>query len=231
MIKAIGSNKFVSDLDGMDSFINDDVDSEDIHENEDVLDWMEERYSGLPKTPDIDEVVDNSDRRKQANTYDQFINAEVAMPDKEGRTSMGKVVKRVRDNEGKGISTVTDNPLTNSSLYEVEFPDGHSEELQYNIIAENMMSQVDSEGHHYQLLAEISDHKSNQLAIKRSNGFIKSRNGNSHTKITTRGWKLQVEWKDGSVSWIPLKDLKASNPVKLAEYAVANNISDEPVFN
>ena len=231
MTTAIGSDNFVSDLDGMDDFINDDVDSEDFDDEDEVLDWMEERYSGLPRTPDIDEVVDNSDRRKQADTYDKFINAEVAMPDKDGRTSMGKVVKRVRDNEGKGIGTVTDNPLTNSSLYEVEFPDGHSEELQYNIIAENMMSQVDSEGHHYQILQEISDHKSNHLAIKRSNGFIKSQNGNTHKKMTTRGWKLQVEWKDGSVSWVPLKDLKASNPIELAEYAVANDISDEPAFN
>ena len=69
------------------------------------------------------------------------------------------------------------------------------------------------------------------MAIKRSNGFIKSQNGNTHKKMTTRGWKLQVEWKDGSVSWVPLKDLKASNPVELAEYAVANDISDEPAFN
>ena len=38
--------------------------------------------------------------------------------------------------------------------------------------------------------------------------------------MTTRGWKLQVEWKDGSISWVPLKDLKASNPVELAEYAL-----------
>ena len=28
-----------------------------------------------------------------------------------------------------------------------------------------------------------------------------------------------------------MKDLKASNPVELAEYVVANNIEDEPEFN
>ena len=40
-----------------------------------------------------------------------------------------------------------------------------------------------------------------------------------------------MEWKDGSVDWVPLKDLKQSNPVELAEYDVANEISDEPAFN
>jgi hypothetical protein len=36
--------------------------------------------------------------------------------------------------------------------------------------------------------------------------------------------------KDGISSWIPLKDLKESNPVEAAEYAVANKIAGEPAF-
>ena len=125
---------------------------------------------------------------------------------------------------------VTPNPLTNTSLYEVEFSDGYVEELQYNIITENMISQVDSEGYHYQLLAEISDHWSTHLAITKKNGLIRSKSGNLHPKKTTIGWSIEVEWKDGSVSWVLLKDLDASNPIKLAEYAVAKNIDEEPAF-
>ena len=37
-----------------------------------------------------------------------------------------------------------------------------------------------------------------------------------------------MEWKDGSADWIALKDLKASYPVQVAEYAVANKIEDNP---
>jgi hypothetical protein len=37
-------------------------------------------------------------------------------------------------------------------------------------------------------------------------------------------------WKDQSTSWVKLKDLKASNPIELAEYAVANCIAEEPAF-
>ena len=108
-------------------------------------------------------------------------------------------MKRVRDNEGNAVGVSTENILTNTSLYEVEFPDGHVEELQYNIIAENMMSQVESEGHHWQLLLEISDHRSNHLAIPKRDGFIRSHNGNLHPKKTTIGWDIEVEWKDGRV--------------------------------
>ena len=229
MYKAIGDDDFVTDLDGMTNFINDDEEVDD-KLVDDKLDLFEEQYLGLPNTPEIDEVVDNTDRRKQADTYDQFIGAEVALPDTTGRTAMARVMKRVKDNDGNAIGVQTDNILTNTSLYEVEFPDGHTEELQYNIIAENMMSQVDSEGHHWQLLSEISDHRSNHLAITEKNGFIRSHNGNLHPKKTTIGWDIEVEWKDGSVSWVPLKDLKVSNPIELAEYAIANNIDEEPAF-
>jgi hypothetical protein len=39
-----------------------------------------------------------------------------------------------------------------------------------------------------------------------------------------------VLWKDKLTSWVKLEDLKASNPIELAEYAVANQIAEEPAF-
>ena len=39
-----------------------------------------------------------------------------------------------------------------------------------------------------------------------------------------------VEWADRSTSMVPLKDLKVSNPVEVAEYATANNLEEEPAF-
>jgi hypothetical protein len=48
--------------------------------------------------------------------------------------------------------------------------------------------------------------------------------------LTTKGWKLLVSWKDGSSSWVPLKDLKDSFPVEVAEYAMVNKILEEPAF-
>ena len=98
-------------------------------------------------------------------------------------------------------------------------------------MAGNIMSQVDYEGQHYQVLTEVTDHKKDDSAIAKVIGFTKSSSGNLHQKRTTRGWKLLVEWKDGSVDWDPLKDLKHYNSVELAEYAMANEISDEPAFN
>ena len=93
------------------------------------------------------------------------------------------------------------------------------------------MSQVESEAHHYQVLTEVPDHKKDYSAISKMVGFIKSSSVNLHHKRTTRRCKILVEWKYGSVDWIPLNYLKQSNPVEMAEYTVANYISDEPAFN
>ena len=80
------------------------------------------------------------------------------------------------------------------------------------------------------MLKEIVDHKSDESALRVDDGYTVGRNGNLHPKITTQGWKLLCEWKDGSTEWIALKDIKDSYPLEIAEYAVANQIQEEPAF-
>ena len=36
---------------------------------------------------------------------------------------------------------------------------------------------------------------------------------------------------DGSNQWVPLKILKESNPIEVAEFAISRNIDDEPAFS
>jgi hypothetical protein len=45
------------------------------------------------------------------------------------------------------------------------------------------------------------------------------------------GWQLCYQWKDGSISWKQLSDLKESHHIQTAEYAVAQGIDHEPAFN
>jgi hypothetical protein len=45
----------------------------------------------------------------------------------------------------------------NSIVYEVEFPDGELKEYAVNILAENMLSQVDHEDHNIVLMRDIID--------------------------------------------------------------------------
>ena len=61
------------------------------------------------------------------------------------------------------------------------------EKLIANITAENILSQFDSEGHHYQVFNEVTDHKIDGSAITKMFGLIKSSNGKLHGKRTTPG--------------------------------------------
>jgi hypothetical protein len=93
-----------------------------------------------------------------------------------------------------------------------------------------MYAQVDNEGNMFQWLDEIRDHKRDNTAIDIANGTVTSASGNVKPKITTQGWQLLMLWKDKSTSWVKRKNLKASNPIELAEYAVANWIAEELAF-
>jgi hypothetical protein len=140
------------------------------------------------------------------------------------------VVKRARTENGLPIGRAHRNPLFDTREYDCVFDDGTMERYTANVIAENLYSQVDSEGRSFLVLDEIIDHEKDNSAIPISDGFTIGYNGNRVPKKTTRGWKLLCQWKDGSTSWVPLVELKDSNPVELAEYAVGNRIDQEPAF-
>ena len=55
--------------------------------------------------------------------------------------------------------------------------------------------------------------------------------GRSFMRRSTVGWKLYVQWRDGSKSWKALKDLKEYHPVDTDEYAMDQEIDHEPEFN
>jgi hypothetical protein len=92
--------------------------------------------------------------------------------------------------------------------YEIEFPDGRSDEYTANVIAENMYAQCDIEGRQYNLMEGIVDHKTYDHAIEPADMYIKH-GSNKQVRKTTKGWHLCVEWKmgleAGSAWWISRK--------------------------
>ena len=116
-------------------------------------------------------------------------------------------------------------------IYDLEFPDGQIKEYAANVIADNMVSRTDAEGFSTALFDGIVDFKKDETAIPKSERFVySSKNNRRRLRQTTKGWNLQVPWKDGSETWIPLRTLKESNPVDVAEFAIAKGIQDEPAF-
>jgi preprotein translocase subunit Sss1 len=176
--------------------------------------------------PEIDDIVGTSGYDPEG--YNGYITSEVILP-KGDEFKIGKVVRRKVDADGKPSGLSNDNPILDTREYEVEFADGDVLEYAANVIAENLYSSVDQDGKRFVLMDSIVDHKMNELALTKADAFIELK-GKRVRRMTTKGWKLCVQWKDGSTSWECLKDLKESYPVQVAEYAVANCIDDCPAF-
>ena len=81
------------------------------------------------------------------------------------------------------------------------------------------------------MLDSIIDHERQYNVISLNNQkFVDSR-GKTQVKRSSKGWKLCILWKDGSISWEKLSDFKECYPTETAEYAVSAEISHEPAFN
>ena len=163
------------------------------------------------------------------DTYDKYVTAQVLLP--QGDTMQtATVTKRMKDIHGNPVGVSHQNPLLDTRMYEVAFPDGTVQSISTNLLAEHLYSQVDAEGNQYLLMEEILEHKIADNAVAREDMYVKTAGSNQHYKKTTQGWKLSVLWKDGTTTWIPLKDMKDSFPVEVAEYAANNKLLDEPAF-
>ncbi|KAI2506535.1 Reverse transcriptase (RNA-dependent DNA polymerase) [Fragilaria crotonensis] len=176
----------------------------------------------FPQAIDADAVEPDPD------TYDPYIGASVNLPIGD-RMVNAKVRERKRAPDGSLTGKAHKNPILDTRTYQVEFPDGQFAEVSANTIAQSMYAMCDTEGNQYLLLAGIIGHRKDESALDRADAFIQ-KGSNRHVRKTTKGWKLCVEWKDGTTSWERLADLKESNPVELADYAVAQGIDNEPAF-
>ena len=192
----------------------------------DLLQEDDEAPSELP----IVDPVDASGKAVYDKPFtDYLIHAEVLLPQGEGFQS-AKVKGRAKDADGNTIGTFDNNPILNSIVYDVEFPDGAIKQYAANTIAENMYSQLDSDGYSKTILESIIDYKVDDSAVTKDDMYVITQSGQRRLRMTTVGWKLLIKFRDGSEQWIPLKVLKETNPVQVAEFAVARGIQDEPAF-
>jgi hypothetical protein len=179
----------------------------------------------------IDPMLKEADQEFTPDTYDDtYLNMELAVPRDGAEVQFGRVVKRLRDKDGLPIGAAHDNPILDTRMYEVKFQDGHRASLAANTIAENLFAQIDDEGNRHVLFDKIVDHRTNGKQLLQQDAFITTRMGTRRRRETTIGWEILVKWKDGSTTWIALKDMKESYPVQLAEYSVQARLSEEPAF-
>ena len=168
-----------------------------------VFEKYEDHEQQEQPTLEVEDIVDSTGKLiNQQPTYDQIINAEVQVQLGE-EMAPGKVTQRTIGPDGQVTGTYDNNPYLNSIIYDVKFPDGQVKEYAANIIAENMLTQVDSDGMSTTLMEAIVDRRRDQSkALHHQDKYVQTKNGRHHLRKTTKGWELLIKWKDKSESWI-----------------------------
>ena len=87
---------------------------------------------------------------------DVLIGAEFLLP-QGGEQQLAKVLRQLVDRDGQFIGQHHKNPLLNTLMYDIEFPNGDVRKCAANIIAVNLLAQVDPEGFHTNALEAILD--------------------------------------------------------------------------
>jgi hypothetical protein len=161
--------------------------------------------------------------------HDNLQNAEIYLPQGD-RNEITRVIGRKKNTNGDYIGRYHRNPILDSRIFTVRFADGEEKDISFNVLAEHLYSQVDAEGNQHRFFKEIFNHRKNKNALDKADQFQLLPNGNRIPKKSVVGWDLEVEWKDGTTSWLPLKESKETNVVEVAEYARDNNLLEEPAF-
>ena len=132
----------------------------------------------LVESPDHEDILDSMGRiLEQQPAFEKNINPEVMIQNGD-EMAMGKVVRQSLDADGRMTGTYHDNPFLNTVTYDVEFSNGQVKEYGANIIAENMLTQVDSDGYSLSLMDSIIDHcKDPSQAIPIEDKYITTKSG------------------------------------------------------
>jgi hypothetical protein len=91
--------------------------------------------------------------------------------------------------------------------------DGNFKEYAANLLAENMLSQLDPYGYNMILLTVIIDYRRDDSAVPLEDKYLTTRSGQRRLRKTTQGWELLVAWKDGTESWVRLATLRTHLPL------------------
>ena len=108
----------------------------------DLSDGNEDSQNEFARLFDNTDVKEDDDQFTP-DSYDNYINMELALYWWGEQLKYVKVQKRLKDNQGRPIRIASENPILDTIMYEVEYQDGHAAALASNLIAENIFAQVD----------------------------------------------------------------------------------------
>ena len=167
-----------------------------------------------------------------AELNDNLIGSNVAIPGPDGDTHVTVKRRKVNHDTNLLLGSNHSNPLLDTRVYEVELPDGtYYNNYSANVLIKNIMANADDNGQTALMLEDIIGHRFNDDCVHETDRWYETSQGSRKHRITTKGCDINMLWKDGTSSWIPLKDMKESNPIEVAEYVAHCDLASHLVFS
>jgi hypothetical protein len=150
--------------------------------------------------PNIKDTVNaNGESLNQQPAHNKILQSEVSLKLGESMT-VGKATKHAIGAGGTVAGTYDEILFLNTMIYEVAFPDGQLKELAANVVAENMLTQVDSDGFSLTMMESVTGcQKDEAAAVPKINKHVTTTSGQKkRLRKTTAGWSPLVKQTNGS---------------------------------
>ena len=174
------------------------------------IDLVPYEYDGEKNTPQSipeTEAVDSTGLPVlQQPVTDRLLNNKVYLHQGE-IMQVANFARRILDEDGKIVGTYSDNPMLNTLMYNMEFPDGATKPYADNMIADIIHNSVDFDGHRSRPFGEILNYCKTSNAVAIIDATAVRRNGHRYQRKTIAGWNLLIGMKYGSDHWYPLNDM------------------------
>ena len=144
---------------------------------------------GSPDVP-VADIVDSTGKPIGNQSFtDTLIGIEVSMnrPEDDAK-GLCKVLRAAVDENGKTTGHYDANPQLNTLIYECQCWDGQVRKYAANVIAENILNQVNADGTVRCSLERIVDHKRKGDAVRKED--LTGAEG-SKLRFMTKGWKFK----------------------------------------
>ena len=133
----------------------------------DLLDPYEDDDEPACAMPKFFDPVDDTNQLIDQNTaYDLLIHSEIYLTQR-GRLQSAKVLCRSLDPSGRYVGTYHKNPIINTLVYDVKFPEEEMKEYSANIISENLLAKVNNKGFMLTVFGIILDYFKDGIAIEK----------------------------------------------------------------
>ena len=136
-----------------------------------------------------------------------LVNAQIYLPDGD-RNKVARVLGRKRDSESLFIGRKQSNPLSWIHGFLSLISQMANKRILHTTFLQNIYTPkliLQANNNDILLPSSIIAKQPGHLTKKTN---IVSRMGNKSKRKTTTGWHLEVQWRDGSNSWLPLKEVK-----------------------